>query len=350
MLGLFPRRGRNPGLWKGHTLKAVDKATVVLPERPALFRKFGAHRGCRGLGPVSVELCCVLAVLPRIPLAWVTAKANASEHVMVKRLLRKLRKGDLLLIDNGFYCFKLFSRLRQRACNFLIPVAKNTGPKIIRTLGPGDYLVEIQDSDPASEETMVARLLYVYRKGFRRRRILTGLLDPVRYPADELADLYHRRWDIETFYRDFKDTLKARTWHCQTPDSFQKELTMHMIATVLIRSTMLEAARRRRIAPARLSFSRAVTEARVFLKRLAGAARDVALAAYGEFVSRCARHLVNSKPGRTFPRDQQERRRKARGIDDGRRGRRRPTADPFAEHNAGEETLTTRQGETYALS
>lgn len=186
MLKLFPRRGQNPGQWKELTVKAVDKVTLTLPERPRLFKKFGAHRGCRGLGPVSVELCCVFAVL---------------------------------------------------------------------------------------------RLVYVYRKGFRRRRILTNLLDPDRYPSHDLAALYHRRWDIETFYRDFKETMQARTWHCQTPDTFEKELTMHMIAVVLIRNTMLEAARSQNLRPARLSFCRALTEARVFLRRIGGAVFAVVLRA-----------------------------------------------------------------------
>ena len=42
------------------------------------------------------------------------------------------------------------------------------------------------------------------RDGFRRRRLVTSLLDPDRFPASELARLYHLRWDIETFYTEEK--------------------------------------------------------------------------------------------------------------------------------------------------
>ena len=49
------------------------------------------------------------------------------------------------------------------------------------------------------------------------------------------------RGDIETFYRDFKHTLKATSWHCKTPTSFHQELLVHMIALCLIRIAMLEA-------------------------------------------------------------------------------------------------------------
>ena len=347
---MFPRRGRNPSQWKGHTVKAADKITLNLPEWPKLFKKFGSHRGSRGLGPISVELCCLFAVLPRIPLAWVIGKANTNERPMLKRLVAKLHKGDLLLIDNGFYSFTLFALLLLRCCSFIIPVAKNTRPKVIKRLGNNDYLVEVRDSTQGSDATMQLRLIYVYRRGFRRRRILTNLLDPIKYPPKELANLYHLRWDIETFYRDFKHTLQARSWHCQTPDTFNKELTMHMIAVVLIRRTMLKAAKSRRLRPARLSFSRALTEARVFLRRIAGAALAVARRAYHEFVRECARYVVKIKPGRSFPRNKQEYRAKARGLEKRRPGRPGKSSEPFTFENSMPETITYVNDGVYALS
>jgi hypothetical protein len=47
------------------------------------------------------------------------------------------------------------------------------------------------------------------KKEWHRRRLVTSLLDPILFPASELARIYHMRWDIETFYRDYKHTLGA---------------------------------------------------------------------------------------------------------------------------------------------
>jgi len=269
---------------------------------------------------------------------------------MLKRLMKKLHKGDLLLVDNGFFGFKLLKMLIERGCSFIIPLQKNSRPKVSRKLGDHDWLVEINDSRHGSNATMQLRLVYVYRRGFRRRRILTSLLDPVKYSTAELADLYHRRWDIETFFRDLKKTMQTRTWHCQSPDTFEKELTMHMIVVLLIRRTMIEAAKIRRINPAELSFSRALTEARVFLIHIADAIVEAACKAYECFIKECARHKVRIKPGRSFPRDQQECRAKARGLEKKPRGRPRKLVEPFAAENAMAETITYRNGICYALS
>jgi IS4 transposase len=105
--------------------------------------------------------------------------------------------------------------------------------------------------------------------------LVTSLLDPSLFPASELARLYHLRWDIETFYRDFKHTLQATSWHCHTPASFHQELLVHMIALCLIRLAMLEASRLANVSVAQLSFARALTETRLFLKFLLSAAEAV---------------------------------------------------------------------------
>ena len=105
-----------------------------------------------------------------------------------------------------------------------------------------------------------------------------------------------------------------------------------------------------RLPPARLSFSRALTEARVFLRRVAGAALAAARKACQEFVQQCARYVITVKPGRSFPRDRQEYRANARGLRQKPRGRPRKPTEPYALENSMPETLTSQKGETYALS
>ena len=99
-------------------------------------------------------------------------------------------------------------------------------------------------------------------------------------------------------------------------------MLVHMIALCLIRIAMFEAARLKNLSMAQLSFARALTETRLFMKLLMSAS-DVDLwpSIWAEFVRCCARHRVHYKPGRQFPRDRQEYRRKSRGLENRRRGR-----------------------------
>jgi hypothetical protein len=221
----------------------------------------------------------------------------------------------------------------------------------IRRLGPGDYLAEIKTRDQKTGKTftLTVRVVYVYRPGFRRRRLVTSLLDPVLYPAAELAELYHRRWTIETFYRDFKVTMQANRWHCQTPENFEKELVTQMIVVCLIRLAMSQAAKAQHLDVGRLSFARALTRTRSFFKTITCQLirRDFA-PEYALHVAACGRHHIRIKPNRVYSRDQQVYRRKARGLIRGKVGR--PRKLIRCEIQPEPEMLTNCKNESYLLS
>jgi hypothetical protein len=334
--------------WNGLRLLAADKTTLALPESRSLWKCFGAHKGSQGLGPVAVELCCLFDVVSRAPLLFVYAKVCTSEHKLIQKLIEHLKKGDLLLLDSGFYNCATFSKILLRHAHFIIPTREDMRPRVQQKLAAGDYLCEIKDSH--NKATLAVRVVFVHRNGFRRRRLVTSLLDPNLFPASELARLYHMRWDIETFYRDFKQTLRATSWHCHTPSSFDQEIMVHMIAMCLIRIAVLEAGRLKNRSVAQFSFARALTETRLFLKLLMSAG-DVSRwpSIWEEFVRCCARHRVHSKPGRQFSRDRQEYRRKSRGLEKRRRGRKPKfkTASPLP---LQPETRKDSKGNTYLLS
>jgi Transposase DDE domain len=135
----------------------------------------------------------------------------------------------------------------------------------------------------------VRELRYTIAVPGRRTRtitIATTLLDPVRYPAVEIAELYAQRWQIETNFRHLKQTLRMDVLRCQTVDGVQKELAMYALVYNLVRQVMLTAAERQSVPVDRLSFIDAV--------------RWLAAAVHG--VTELKLRLVPKRPGRMEPR------------------------------------------------
>ena len=334
--------------WHGLRLLAADKTTLTLPESQSLWKAFGGHKGQQGLAPIAVELCCLFDLISRAPLRFVFGKSATSEHKLIRKLIESLRKGDLLLLDNGFYYCATFVRILARKAHFIIPAKSTLRPQMLRTLAPGDYLCRITDSH--SRETLTVRVVFVHRNGFRRRRLVTSLLAPSLFPASELAQLYHMRWDIETFYRDFKHTLHATSWHCHTPATFHQELLIHMIALCLIRIAMFDASQLENAPMSTFSFARALTEARLFLSFLvSGAVTLLWQLVWKQFVRTCARQRVKHKPGRQFSRDRQQYRKKSCGLEKPGRGR-KSRFQPALPESPQPESLRDRKGRVFLLS
>jgi hypothetical protein len=337
--------GPERSLWHGLRLLAADKTNLTLPESRSLWKCFGAHKGSRGLGPVCVELCCLFDLVSRAPLRFVYDKVCTSEHKLIKKLIGHLKKSDLLLMDAGFYCCGTFRKILLRGAQFIIPANSTAHPKVLSKLGQSDYLCEIKDYN--KKTILVVRVVFVHRDGFRRRRLVTSLLDPAMFPPAELARLYHLRWDIETFYRDFKCTLRATSWHCQSPQTFHQELLVHMIVCCLVRMAMLEGSCRHNLSIGQLSFTRALTETRLFMKKLLATAQVWLWASiWIMYVQCCVQHRVKYKPDRQFPRDRQEYRRKSRGLEKRHPKRKYKEASPLLKP----ETRKDAKGQIFLLS
>ena len=100
----------------------------------------------------------------------------------------------------------------------------------------------------------------IARPGFRpvTLTIVTTLLDPREYPADELFALRLRRWDVETDIRHLKTTMGMEILHCKTAEGVQKELWVFLLIYNLVRAVMLAAAKRQKVAVSRISFASAL--------------------------------------------------------------------------------------------
>lgn len=152
---------------------------------------------------------------------------------------------------------------------------------------------------------MAPRLLKYIKLGYENRAgekaalvVVTDLLDPEKYPAGEVADLYMERWQIEVKFRDLKTTLGMDRFTVKTPEMAHKTLKMMIIAYNLLRSTMQEAAQRAGKKVHEMSVKstqysltsrhetfRGVTGKPLLKKRL-----------YDQLLDTCAEHLLDSRP------------------------------------------------------
>jgi hypothetical protein len=91
-------------------------------------------------------------------------------------------------------------------------------------------------------------------------RLVTSILDHEKAPAQELAALYHERWEIETALDELKTHLRGAqiVLRSKTPDLVRQEFYGLVMAHFAIRGLMHEAALKAQEDPDRLSFLHAV--------------------------------------------------------------------------------------------
>ena len=73
-------------------------------------------------------------------------------------------------------------------------------------------------------------------------------------PAEEVVELYGRRWRIETDLRSLQQTVRLQRISAHSADRMEKELLVAVMAYNLVRAIMFQAAQRAKIDPRQLSF------------------------------------------------------------------------------------------------
>jgi hypothetical protein len=91
-------------------------------------------------------------------------------------------------------------------------------------------------------------------------RLVTSVMDPQQAPAQELAALYHERWEIETALDELKTHLRGAkiVLRSKTPDLVRQEFYGLLMAHFAVRALMHDAALKADVDPDELSFIHAV--------------------------------------------------------------------------------------------
>ncbi len=87
--------------------------------------------------------------------------------------------------------------------------------------------------------------------------IVTTLLDQQQFSAEDIAELYGLRWDVETDICCLKSTMGVGELRCLTPENLDREIAVAILAHNLVRVLMSDAAIVSELHPREISFSRA---------------------------------------------------------------------------------------------
>lgn len=209
--------------------------------------------------------------------AGIAAYARSEKAMATELLPGWLRKDMLVMADRGFYSFKLWALACDSGATLLWRVSSNIKLAAQQVLPDGSYLSTVFDSeDSARRHGRTVRVIEYTLRDLAvptkdSYRLVTTLLDPEQAPGQELAALYHERWEIEGVFDEFKTHLRASSTvlRSKTPDLVKQEPWGLLLAHFAIRQLMAQAAWQRALDPDRLSFSHA---ARVIKRKMPQAA------------------------------------------------------------------------------
>lgn len=268
----WAHRSAGADRWRGLALYGLDGTSLRVADSVENREHFGdvdsgRHEGGRTervSGYPLMRLVVVMALRSHLLAAAAFGPYGIDERSYATSLWQTVPDQSLVLIDRlhiqANVLVPLMTQGRDR--HWIVRAKANVTYRSIERLGSGDELVEFAVSDEARRKDLSlphhfdARVIRYRRKGYRPQLLITSLVDPDRYPADEIRELYHERWEIELGFGELKTDMLERleTLRSKSPSAVAQEMWGLLIAYNLIRLEMKRIAADLDVHPTRVSF------------------------------------------------------------------------------------------------
>jgi IS4 transposase len=175
-----------------------------------------------------------------LPVYFAVTPANVNDITAAK--VMPIEPGVTYVYDLGYYDYSWWARLDEAGCRFVTRLKKNTPFTAVhdnRVAASGNILSDRIGHLPArlagsrkNPLQVPVREIQVTIETGKVLRIVTNDLDA---PANEIAELYKQRWQIELFFRWVKQTLRIKRFIGVSENAVRIQIAVALIAFLILR-------------------------------------------------------------------------------------------------------------------
>lgn len=176
-----------------------------------------------------------------MPVHFAVSPARTNDMAAAKEM--PIEPGATYVFDMGYYSFIWWGELDANGCRFVTRLKANTPTQVIeeRSVAEGGAIVidRVVMLPKRLQQTRTHRLgerpvreVHVVIDSGKTLRLVTNDLTS---PAEDIAELYKTRWEIELFFRWIKQTLKIRKFLGTTENAVRVQIAVALIAYLLLR-------------------------------------------------------------------------------------------------------------------
>ena len=216
----------------GNAVRLIDSTSLRLSGMGAGWARFSAEVcGAKAHIIYDPNLAC--------PVYHAVTAANVNDLTAAKQM--PIEAGATYVFDLGYYDYTWWAKLDAACCRIVTRFKSHT-PLVDARASKLDasanvlydrvgFLPARQARSRKNPMQVAVREIGVVTEAGRKLRVLTNDLDA---PAQEIADLYRRRWQIELFFRFVKQTLKIKHFLGRSENAVRIQIAVALIAFLLL--------------------------------------------------------------------------------------------------------------------
>ena len=213
-------------------VRLIDATSAGLTAQSKSWASYGP-RGC------AAKLHLVFDPAAALPVHFVVTPARVNDITVAK--VMPIEAGATYVFDLGYYDFSWWATLDALGCRFVTRLKAHTKPTLIeeRQVEAGssilaDRVIRLAGRLAGNRRNPLDRPLREVHVKIDTGKILCLVSNDLHATAEDIAELYKTRWQIELFFRWVKQTLKIRRFLGTSHNAVRTQIAVALIAYLLL--------------------------------------------------------------------------------------------------------------------
>jgi len=215
------------------TIYLMDATSVRLNEHSANWARFSA-------GVCGAKVHVIYDPDADRPIYAAVSAANVNDVTAAQQM--PIEPGATYVFDLGYYDYAWWAELDAAGCRIVTRFKANTPLQLVKELPLAkdsnilsDRIGFLPARQAGSRRNPMQDAVREVRTTTDTGKVLRILTNDLDATAEEIADLYRRRWAIELFFRWVKQTLKITRFVGTSENAVRIQIAVALIAFLLLR-------------------------------------------------------------------------------------------------------------------
>jgi hypothetical protein len=228
-------------MYKGYRLLAIDGSSIQLPRTKEIIETYGLLGSKEKPIPMAM-ISTAYDVLNKITVNTYLERGDSSERTLFDRHIEKINQitlgvRDIIIADRGYPSLYLFVKMLKKGCNFVIRCSEKGFINEIKEFSKtpiNDSIIEIgldqaqrrnisTDRLIEKPENLILRIVKVEIGEGKTEYLITSLTNKEEFTIEELKEIYHLRWSIETYFNLQKNVFELENLSGKTPETIKQD-------------------------------------------------------------------------------------------------------------------------------
>ncbi len=233
--------------WKNMNVFITDGTYFTLQDNQEIRKQYDSSGGSEY--PQALMQVLIHRGSGRV-MKYLIANRHKTELLLLYQMLKTIPSGSLLLADDLYNTYAIFSLLQQRGIHIIVPGKRERNYEVMQKIGEGDEIVKLKrtahpdwlEKEVVLPESLLLRRIEISNPADEKQTLVfyTTLLDYHAITKTEITTQFQTRWDIEITIREIKIIMDLKFIRGKSEDMIQKEILSALIAYNIVRTVIEE--------------------------------------------------------------------------------------------------------------